>query len=631
MRSQRILCGLKTWIQVSSTRSVAALLRRGSESDAEGNHLGESMKGLKRTHGCGQLNRSELGQRVTLMGWVHRRRDHGGVIFIDLRDREGLTQVVFKPELPELMEKARDLKQEYVVAVTGTVKPRPDDMVNKDLRTGEIEVWVDELRILNESKTPPFVIEEEAQANEDLRFKYRYLDLRNTVLRDSIILRHHAMAATREYLNSQGFLEIETSLLVKRTPEGARDFLVPSRLSPGKFYALPQSPQLYKQILMIAGFDRQYQLARCLRDEDLRADRQLEFTQIDLEMSFADEEDVFGLCEGMMQHIFKQVKGIDVTIPFPRLTYAESMARYGTDKPDLRFSLEIEDVSDLIAASDSDMLKKAVASGGAFAIGSPGAASLSRKNIEALEEVAKKAGAAGLAWGKVSGDGKASGILRFFSDEGVGSLKRLFGVESDGLFLIVAGERAKSLAALGAVRLKVAELAELIPEDSHKFVWINEFPLFEWDEETGTLVPSHHLFSMPFEEDIEMLETEPGKVRARMYDLAYNGLELGSGSIRNHLRATQERVLKAAGFDREEATRRFGFLLEAFEYGAPPHGGIALGFDRIVMKLAGHESIRDVIAFPKTTSGASLMDECPSDIDTDDLKELHIRLDSKPT
>ncbi|MFH1314490.1 MAG: aspartate--tRNA ligase [Candidatus Eisenbacteria bacterium] len=607
-------------------RSTAQMWRHGFGSNAEGKHLGESIKGLKRTHSCGRLDRSGLGQKVTLMGWVNRRRDHGGVVFIDLRDREGLTQVVFKPERPELMEKARDLKQEYVVAVTGTVEARPDDMVNKDLKTGEIEVWVDELRILNESRTPPFVIEEEAQANEDLRFKYRYLDLRNRVLRDNIILRHHAMAATRECLNSHGFLEIETPLLVKRTPEGARDFLVPSRLSPGKFYALPQSPQLYKQMLMVAGFDRQYQLAKCLRDEDLRSDRQPEFTQIDLEMSFADEEDVFGLGETLMQHVFEKVKGIKVDTPFPRMTHAESMAKYGTDKPDLRFGLEIEDVSDVVAASASDMLKEAVAAGGAFAIGSSEAAALSRKNIEALEEVAKKAGAAGLAWGKVSGEGKAGGILRFFGEEGIESLKRLFGVESDGLFLIVAGKRAGSLAALGAVRLKVAELAELEMDDAHRFLWITEFPLFEWDEDHGRWMPSHHMFSMPFDEDIGFLETDPGKVRGRVYDLVYNGVEFGSGSIRNHLREVQERVMKAAGFDREEATRRFGFLLEAFEYGAPPHAGIALGFDRIVMKLAGRDSIRDVIAFPKTTSGASLMDECPSEIDDSDLKELHIKL-----
>ena len=589
--------------------------------------MSESMKGVKRTHSCGQLDRSGLGQQVTLMGWVHRRRDHGGVIFIDLRDRDGVTQAVFKPERPELMEKARDLKQEYVVAVTGTVEARPDDMVNKDLKTGEIEVWVNELRILNESRTPPFVIEEEAQANEDLRFKYRYLDLRNRVLKENVILRHHAMTATREFLNSQGFLEIETPLLVKRTPEGARDFLVPSRLSPGKFYALPQSPQLYKQMLMIAGFDRQYQIPKCLRDEDLRADRQPEFTQIDLEMSFADEEDVFGLGEGLMQYVFDKVKGIKLDIPFPRMTHRESMSKYGTDKPDLRFGLEIEEVTDLVGESDSEMLKKAAGGGGAFAIGSAGAASLSRKNIESLEEVAKKAGAAGLAWGKVSGDGKASGILRFFTDDGIARLSRRFEIEGDGLLLMVAGGRARSLAALGAVRLKVAELADLVPEGRHSFVWITEFPVFEWDEDQARWVPSHHMFSMPLDEDIESLETDPGKVRGRVYDLVYNGVEFGSGSIRNHLRSVQERVMRAAGFDVDEANRRFGFLLEAFEYGAPPHGGIALGFDRIVMKLAGRDSIRDVIAFPKTTSGASLVDECPSEIDDADLKELHIKLD----
>jgi len=589
--------------------------------------LGESMAGLKRTHTCGDLDASAVGNTVTLMGWVHRRRDHGGVVFIDLRDRYGVTQAVFKPENEELMQKARQLKQEFVVALTGTVEARPDDMINKDLKTGEIEVHVDVLRILNESKTPPFVIEDEAQALEDLRFKYRYLDLRNRVLKENIMLRHRAMTAAREHLDSLGFLEIETPLLVKRTPEGARDFMVPSRLNPGKFYALPQSPQLYKQILMVSGFDRYFQLARCMRDEDLRADRQPEHTQIDLEMSFIEEDDVYAVAEGLMKHIWKKAIGVDVKIPFQRMTYAESMAKYGTDKPDLRFALEIKEITDIVAGSTSDMLKGAAARGGAFAIGSAEGAALSRKDIDVLEEAAKKLGAGGLARGKFAADGTSTGIFKFFDDESQARLREMFGLKKDGLVLIVAGDRQDSLKSLGGVRLKLAEACQLIPRSEFRFVWITEFPLFEWDPAIEAWTPAHHMFSMPLESDMDFLESDPGRVRARLYDLALNGVELGSGSIRNHVRSVQERVMKVIGLDEKEAERRFGFLLEAFGYGAPPHGGIALGMDRIAMMLAGKDNIRDFIAFPKTTSGASLMDDCPSAVDDRDLKDLSIKLD----
>jgi aspartyl-tRNA synthetase len=561
------------------------------------------------------------------MGWVHRRRDHGGVIFVDLRDRYGITQVVFRPDDAPLMEKARQLGQEYAVAVTGRVEPRPPEMVNADLKTGEIEVRGLALRILNASATPPFVIDEEANANEDLRLKYRYLDLRCMKMKSNIVLRDAAVQAARRYLSSSGLLEIETPILVKRTPEGARDFLVPSRLNPGKFYALPQSPQLYKQLLMVSGFDKYYQIAKCLRDEDLRADRQPEHTQIDIEMSFISEEDIYALVEGLMAAMFDAALGIKIATPFPRMTHAEAFRRYGSDKPDLRFGLDIRDLCDVAGSSTSDMLKAAGAKGGVYGIGVADGSAISRKQIEHLETVARKAGAAGLAWGRFAGEAPATGILRYFDEAATAGLREAAGVQGPGIVFMVAGETAPSLRALGQVRLELAAILKAVPACDHKFVWITEFPLFEWSEEEGRWAPAHHMFTMPMDEDAALLDTDPYKVRGRLYDLVLNGVELGSGSIRNHVRSLQEKVMSVVQIDRKEAERRFGFLLEAFQFGAPPHGGIALGVDRIVMILAGRQMIRDVIPFPKTTSGASLMDDCPSEIDQSDLKDLHLKLD----
>ena len=582
----------------------------------------------RRTHTCGELREEHAGQHVTLMGWVHRVRDHGGVIFMDLRDRFGLTQVVFRPERSaEFTERSRGLRAEFVVTVEGEVGLRPAEMVNRHMSTGAIEVQGLGLAVLNVSETPPFEVEDDTTANEDLRLRYRYLDLRRPSLAGMMVLRHRAVSAVRESLNAQGFLEIETPMLVKPTPEGARDFVVPSRLHPGKFYALPQSPQLYKQILMVSGMDRYYQIARCLRDENLRADRQPEHTQIDLEMSFVGEEDVFRVVESMVRHVFGTVLGGDVPAPFPRLTYAEAMDRFGSDKPDLRFGLELKDASDLAARSEMRAFQEAVAGGGRVkALVVPGGARRTRKEIDAFEAAARELGAKGLGWARV-GAAWDGGVSKFFPPALQGEAAAALGASEGDLLLLVAGPMPAAARALGVVRSLLGREMDL-PRDQFRFTWVREFPLFEWDQERRAWAAMHHMFTMPLEEDLPKLETDPGAVRGQLYDLVCNGVELASGSIRIHRRDIQSRVMKVVGLSMEEAERRFGFLLEAFQYGAPPHGGIAPGVDRLVMLMAGRDSIRDTIAFPKTTSMACLMDGSPSELDPQDLKDLRIRIET---
>jgi aspartyl-tRNA synthetase len=557
------------------------------------------------------------------------------VLFLDLRDRYGITQVVFRPEAlsAPMLDRAREIGSEYVVLVEGTVLLRPTGSENPDLPTGGIEVEADSVSILNESRTPPFPLDDSATASEDLRLRYRYLDLRRQGLKESIAFRHAMTRSVREHLSDQGFLEIETPMLVKPTPEGARDYVVPSRIHPGKFYALPQSPQLYKQILMVAGFDRYFQIARCLRDEDLRADRQPEFTQIDLEMSFATEEDVFEVVEGMLAAVFRRDLGRDLRTPFPRLTYREAMDRFGSDKPDLRIPFEIRDATEAAAAGAYEKFREAKAQAPAAMTGAlavPGMGGASRREIEAWEAAAKQLGAAGLAWARVKSGRLDGGVAKHFAGDLAGRLIAAAAAADGDLLLLASGPRPVVLRALGHVRgLIGAAHFQLDPSD-FRFVWVHQFPLFEWDEGRKGWSPAHHIFTMPLDEHLAFLDTDPGKVHAQLYDLAANGQELASGSIRIHRKDVQERVMQVIGMKREEALAKFGFLLESFEYGAPPHGGIALGLDRLVVLFHGGDSIRDAIAFPKTASATSLMDGAPAPIDDADLRELKIRVDAGP-
>ena len=590
----------------------------------------ESMGGLKRSHSCSDLRAADVGEEITLMGWVLRRRDHGGVIFIDLRDRWGLTQVVFNPEInAEVHAKAHNLRSEWVIAVKGKVERRPADMANPNLKTGEIEVLVGELRILNGSKTPPFPLDEEVEVSENLRLKYRYIDLRRPSMAENLIIRHRASRSIRNYLDRHDFLEIETPVLTRSTPEGARDYLVPSRVNAGKFYALPQSPQLFKQLLMIAGMDRYYQIVRCFRDEDLRADRQPEFTQIDMELSFVEEEDIYAIVEGMIVQLFKEVKDVDLVVPFARMTYEESMARFGTDRPDTRFGMELVDLSGIAKDCGFKVFQSVASKGGLVkSINAKGCASFSRKDLDDLTGYVGQFGAKGLAWVKVKEQGEwQSPITKFFTDEEREAISSALGAAEGDVLFFVADQSVIVHQALAELRMELARRLGLIDKNVFNFVWIVDFPLLEYDHDEKRHVAVHHPFTAPKEEDVELLDTEPGRVRSKAYDLVLNGTEIGGGSIRIHQKDFQEKIFTALGISREEAEDKFGFLLQALELGAPPHGGIAFGLDRLLMLLTGRESIRDVIAFPKTQKATCPLTEAPASVSRKQLTDLYLRPD----
>lgn len=589
--------------------------------------MAESMKGLKRTHRCGELSTANVGENVTVMGWVQKQRNKGGLIFVDLRDRSGLLQLIFEEADcgAESFSKAEKLRSEFVIAVVGTVEKRAG-AVNENLVTGEIEIRAKELRILSEAETPPFPIEADSKTKEELRLKYRYLDLRRPDLQKNIIFKSKISAAIRSFLTEEGFLEIETPILQKSTPEGARDYLVPSRVHPGMFYALPQSPQIFKQLLMCSGYDRYFQLARCFRDEDLRADRQPEFTQVDMELSFVDVEDVIDVNERLLQRVCKEAIGLDITLPFPRMKWIDAMNRYGSDKPDTRFGMELQDVSDIVRDCGFGVFTGALENGGSVrGINAKGQAEMPRKKIDALVEFAKGYGAKGLAYLCVMPDGTyKSSFAKFMTEEQLKALVGAMEGEPGDLLLFAADKNNIVWNVLGALRLEVAKQMDIIDKSKFNFLWIVEFPLFEWSEEENRFVAMHHPFTMPMEEDLPLLDTDPGKVRAKAYDIVLNGTELGGGSVRIYQDDVQEKMFEKLGFTKEEAYERFGFLMNAFKYGVPPHAGLAYGLDRLVMLLIGADNIREVIAFPKVKDASCLMSEAPNVVDAKQLEELGI-------
>ena len=591
----------------------------------------ESMGALRRTHTCNDLGPDFLDRETILMGWVLRRRDHGGVIFIDLRDRWGITQIVFNPEINEAVHaKAHQLRSEWVIAVRGTVARRPAAMENHKLKTGAIEVLVHELRILNTSETPPFPLDEDIEVSDTLRLQYRYLDLRRPEIANNLVLRHQALQTVRSYLNDNSFLEIETPMLTRSTPEGARDYLVPSRVNAGKFYALPQSPQLFKQILMVAGMDRYYQIVKCFRDEDLRADRQPEFTQIDMELSFITEAEIITLVEGMIKNLFKAVRGIELQPPFAQMTYDEAMRRYGTDRPDTRFGLELVDLTETLRGCGFKVFQSAIEKGGAVkAINAKGCGGFSRKDLDDLTEFAGRFGARGMAWIKIKEDEWQSPITKFFSPEEIAAMATALDARPGDLILFGADQTRTVHQVLAELRLELARRLGLIEPGSFSFLWVTDFPLLEYDDEARRYTAVHHPFTAPREDQLDLLATDPGAVKSRAYDLVLNGSEIGGGSIRIHNPAMQQQIFEALGIDTEEAREKFGFLLRALELGAPPHGGIAFGVDRLMMLLTGSSSIRDVIAFPKTQKATCPLTDAPSPVARKQLTELHLRPDWK--
>ncbi|WP_334075647.1 MULTISPECIES: aspartate--tRNA ligase [Paenibacillus] len=587
---------------------------------------------MKRTHQCGTLTTANIGETVTLNGWVQTRRDLGGVLFIDLRDRSGIVQIVFNPAYSgEALQIAEKVRTEYVLAVRGEIVKRDAETVNPNLPTGEIEVRVTEIEVLNAAKTPPFFIEDGIEVDESLRLKYRYLDLRRPEMQKTLWLRSKAAKVFRDFLDGEGFIEVETPILTKSSPEGARDYLVPSRVHPGEFFALPQSPQLYKQLLMVSGVERYYQIARCFRDEDLRADRQPEFTQVDIETSFLSQDELLDMIEKLVARLFKETKGLDIETPFQRLSYADAIGKYGSDKPDLRFGLELVNVSDLVATSGVKVFASVIEKGGEVKVlNAKGCGTWSRKDIDDLGPFAARYGAKGLAWIQVK-EGEFRGpIVKFFTEQEIEALKERTGAEEGDLLLFSADNKKVVADVLGALRLKIGRQLGLIDESVYKFAWVVDFPLLGWDEEQKRYVAEHHPFTRPREEDLALFETDPGKILAQAYDLVLNGYEVGGGSMRIYKREVQEKMFEAIKLSPEEVKDKFGYLLDAFEYGTPPHGGFAFGFDRLVMLLAGRSNLRETIAFPKTQSAADPLMNAPAEVDVAQLEELHIKLAKKP-